>query len=254
MSWAVRKGKRAAAAAMFASAAAAIQIGDPRDAVLAELGPPRGYIRMDHGELLYFARGTVRLRRGCVEEFELLTPEEARARQRAEVQAAAPRSGARRAAAESALIAAELTALTGSVEFHLLSPEEQIDRLAAFAAERPGAPIAPFIATARRRMEERDRIQQQSRDATALLAAYAEAAQRREREPIFPSYFVHGGTTMYYVRPWTIGFGGMPMTCQWGPPDCLRSSRPAPPSTWPYDFGTGGSRLRIGARTPSMAW
>jgi len=57
-----------------------VQIGEHVSQVRRELGEPKGYVRMDTFELLYYDRGRVECRAGRVVDMDLVTPEELAAR------------------------------------------------------------------------------------------------------------------------------------------------------------------------------
>ena len=58
----------------------ALNIGDTRDEVDTELGPPRGWIRSDAYELLTYIRGKVELQNGVVTALDIVSQEEAERR------------------------------------------------------------------------------------------------------------------------------------------------------------------------------
>lgn len=62
--------------------ASAVEKGDTREAVIAELGQPQGMIKADDYELLTYGRGKVEIRDGVVVSSNLMTAEELTARRR----------------------------------------------------------------------------------------------------------------------------------------------------------------------------
>ncbi|MCX7819059.1 MAG: hypothetical protein N2652_07635 [Kiritimatiellae bacterium] len=238
-------------------AGAAVRIGDPREQVLAELGPPSGHIRGSDFELLYYPSGTVQLRGGRVVALQMRTAEQARAEREAELLARRREEAERRH--RRAQGERELRALIESEEYRALTPAEQIEQLARFAQAHPGVSIAAPLLAAQRALEEEQRRERRSRELAEELEAQREESARRERRRVAPPYLVSGNTTVWYVEPWVYWVPAWGVVPPLAGPDCrhrVETFRPtgAGTPTWPYNFGMGGAEVRIGPRQPSMGW
>ncbi len=243
-------------------AAPSVEPGDDRAAVIAELGPPVGAIHLADEELLYFDRGSVRLRGGVVTEARLVTAEEARRRRAAEAAAAARAAAARRA--ESARRQAEGEALLrlwlDDPAFRAAPLVEQAERWKEFARRYPEVEIAAYLSDVTRRMDEQKAREDQERRIAMLefRAMQAEqAAQAAEAHASrFPSYMMApGGRTLYYVQPWTVP-GGPYGTCRdaTGRRNSTRAAPSGGSTSWPYNFGMRESPVGISPRRPGMPW
>ncbi len=241
------------------SAAGAVEVGDSRDRVLAELGSPSGHIRGGGIEILYYPMGVVQLREGRVTIVEWRSEEDTRARQRAEWEARQRIEAARRS--RRARGDAALRELVESAGYRMMSPAEQIERLAEFSRMYPEVSIAGPLLDAQRALAEERRREAHAREVAAELSRYAsESVRRSAGREYAPPYMVAGGTTVYFVRPWTFAdhFGEGPAWLD-RRPDCharagWNRSSSAGVSTWPYNFGMGEGGPRLGPRPPGMGW
>lgn len=241
------------------TAAGAVEIGDTRDTVLTELGSPSGHIRGGGIEILYYPRGIVQLRDGRVTAVEWRSEEETRARLLAELEARRRMEAARRS--RRALGEDALRAMIESEDYRMMSPSERIERLAEFSRNHPEVSIAGPLLEAQRALAEERRREARSREVAEELERHSAEAARRaaSRAGYAPPYMVAGGTTVYFVRPWTFAdhFGAGPAWLD-RPPDCrartAASRSSSGMSTWPYNFGMGDSGPRLGPRPPGMGW
>lgn len=238
--------------------ASAVEIGDPRERVLIELGPPSGHIRGMGFELLYFPRVVVELNDGRVCAVRRRSEEEVRSRPpvdrilKRRVEAVRQ---TRQTHAEEAL-----QALVDSAEYRLLTAAKKIERLAEFARNHPEVSIWQPLLDAQRALAEERRREARSQQIAAELEEWADQNARRAMSGRYaPPYMVSAGTTVYYVQPWTfvnyLGGGGAWID---RPPNCDARSRlpltASPGSTWPYNFGMGSGGLRLGTRQSGMSW
>lgn len=240
------------------TAAGAVEVGDTRDMVLAELGSPSGHIRGGDMEILYYPSGTVHLRDGRVTTVEWRSEEETRARLMAELEARRRMETARRA--RRVRDEERLRALVESDDYRLMSPSERIERLAEFARLHPEVSIAGPLLEAQRALSEERRREARAREvAEELERHYAELSRRATSRGHAPPYMVSAGTTVYFVRPWTFAdhFGAGPAWLD-RPPDCharaAAGRASSGSSTWPYNFGMGEGGPRLGPRSPGMRW
>ena len=153
-----------------------------------------------------------------------------------------------------------MQALLHSAEYGWLSPEERLERLVEFARRNPAVSIAAPLAEVRRALLEERQRQARAREVAEELDRWvADNARRAEDRRRPPSYMVSGGTTVYFVRPWTFAehFDAGPAWLDRAP-DCRaraglsRASSPA--GTWPYNFGMGAGGPCLGPRSPGMGW
>lgn len=247
-------------------AAQAVSTGADRDAVIAELGEPAGVIRLPNEELLYFDRGTVRLRDGVVVDVQLVTAEEARRRREAEAAMAARVAASRsaQAARRKAEGEALLRAWMEDPVFRRASLQEQADRWTEFARRYPEVPVAGYLSDVTKRLEEQQVREEQERriamlEFRALQAEQTARAAEERASRSTPWMTAPGGRSIYYVSPWTVPGGP-------GDPSCVPyadrhrdSSRhgggtSGTSSSWPYDFGMRGSPVGVQSRQPGMKW
>jgi len=251
----------AAGVVLAPAGALAVGVGASRADVIAELGDPVGAITLADEELLYFDRGSVRLRGGRVTSAQLVTADEARRRREAEAAASA------RAAASAAASAARRKAEGEAVlrvwledpAFRSAPLPEQAARWEAFARRYPEVPIAGYLSEVTRRMEDQ-RVREEQERRIAMLefrAAQAEqaASAAREQASRFPAYMMAPGRTIYYVSPWTVPGGPFGECREKGTSaGSVRTGSSGGSSSWPYDFGMRGSGVGIGPRRPGMPW
>jgi hypothetical protein len=240
----------------------AVDPGDDRAAVVAELGQPVGAIHLADEELLYFDRGSVRLRGGVVTEVRLVTAEEARRRRAAEAAAASRAAAARKA--QSARRKSEGEALLRSwledPAFRAAPLPEQAARWEEFARRYPEIEIAAYLSDVTRRMDEQRAHEAQERriamlEFRAMQAEQAARAAEEHASRLPPYMMAPGGRTIYYVQPWTVP-GGAYGTCRDGAwrPAVPRATPSGGSSSWPYNFGMRESPVGISPRRPGMPW
>ncbi len=172
----------AAVLAGTAGTAAAVQPGDSREAVLAELGPPRGELRIDPVELLYFERGSVKLRDGTVVQVDLVSGEEA-ARRRAERERQAAERRARAAEASARRMAegeAERERLLSDPRLASAPADEQVRLWASFMDRYPEVDVSVPYVRALERYRAEQRIEEQERRLSELEFQVWDARQRAE--------------------------------------------------------------------------
>jgi len=270
----------ALAAAAGAATAAAAQPGDPREAVLAELGAPAGQIRLESVELLYYDRGTVRLTNGVVAEAKLVSPEQA-----AELRAKREAEAAARRQAEAELrerrIAEgtnELARLLSDAAFLTSTPDRQVAVWQDFMKRYPEVNVSRWYvdALARHQQQVRDAQQQQrlaelewrTRQAEARAEAAEDEARRARSRPVVvyaPPYWpyvqpgpraestrVSGTTSGLSIQyrgsglnvEYTGPTAGWPSACPWAPAsiDPLLPGLP-PPAVGPSISHETGIRL-----------
>ncbi len=188
--------------------AVAVQSGDTRDAVIAELGQPAGRMTSGTLEVLSFARGVVELRDGRVVTSTVVSAEEAAARRleresrRAALVAAQEAERQQRYEEGSRLKADTL----GDPLFHSRSAYAQLQFWRSFQSRYPEVPVEVELADALSRHRDAQGLKQADRQLQALEARVAlaeekaEAAERRagdaERRLYRRPY-----TTVYHDRP-----------------------------------------------------
>jgi hypothetical protein len=135
---------------------AAVETGDTREAVLAELGAPMGSAGVGARTVLFFARGEVTLQDNRVVAVNLVSAEELAARQEAEtaaiqrMEAEAQARLARLEAEGRAIYAAKKVDAT----FAALPAVEQLNYWRAFASRYPMIAVAAEIAPLAERVED----------------------------------------------------------------------------------------------------
>ena len=239
----------------------AVEVGDARSEVVAELGAPVGAITLADEELLYFERGSVRLRDGRVASVQLVTAEEARKRR--EIEAAAAARAAATAAAVAARRKAEgeavLRAWLEDPAFRSAPLPEQVARWEEFARRYPEVQMAGYLSEVTRRVEELRAREEQERRIAMLefRASQAEqaAAIARDQASRSSAYMMAPGRTVYYVQPWLVPAHAA-QECRDGrrAAGSSRASTSGTSASWPYDFGMRGSRIGISPRRPGMSW
>ena len=129
----------------------AVSVGDSRQDLLTELGPPPSYMKMGERDILIYDRGKVELVGDEVTEVELITPTQWEARQRREAEAEARRE----AAAEQ-----RMRELTEAVKARTLALRSQ---------DVPVEPAAAYESALQELRAEEDRARREA-EREALLA------------------------------------------------------------------------------------
>jgi len=168
------------AALLCGGAALALQPGDTRLSVIAELGAPTGFIRAGKEETLYYDRGHVQLQAGKVVDFEIISPAQLRERQAAAEQARV--ALAARTAEQRAQLKAEgetaLRQLLADPEFAQASATVQVTRWREFMQRYPDVPVAAYYLPALKRYAEEQAHAAQEQRLAALEERVQEAEQR----------------------------------------------------------------------------
>jgi len=158
----------------------AVSPGDAREDVIAELGTPRGSIRLDNMEFLYFDRGRVELVESKVSKVELVSAEEAEQRRlqaEKEAQARRQREIERKAQLyEEGL--AEKARMLADPDFVSAPAPVQAARWKDFMATYPDVPVAEFYARAAERAREEAAREEQARKLAELEVRTQQAEQR----------------------------------------------------------------------------
>jgi hypothetical protein len=193
------------AALLWGGAAAAMQPGDTRMSVVAELGAPTGFIRAGKEETLYYDRGHIQLQNGKVVDFELISPEQLRAKQAAAEKARVEQAA--RMAEQRAQLKAEgetaLKRLRADPDFAQASAGAQVARWREFMKKYPDVAVAEYYLPALKRFEaEQARAAQEQRIAT--LEQRVQAAEQRvlmndTRRMQYPDYYLVQ-PSIYYPR------------------------------------------------------
>lgn len=147
-----------------------VEIGEHISQVRRELGQPKGYLRMESLELLYYDRGRIECRDGVVVDMDLMSPEELAAKREAE---ALRRERARRAAEKRRVRMAERgqalkTEKLNSPAFLGGSAADQLSFWTAFRKRYPAVDVEAEFAETLQRYEHELALQR--------------AALERERE------------------------------------------------------------------------
>lgn len=120
-----------------------VAVGDPAEKVYSVLGTPRGAVRSGTLELLQFDRGRVEIREGVVTEVDLVSEEEARARQEDRARQAAELQAKREAYREQQLLAGieARDRANANPEFLASSGSRQLEFWDSFRRRFPGVPV-----------------------------------------------------------------------------------------------------------------
>jgi hypothetical protein len=190
---------------------AAVENGDTREAVVAELGAPTGSAAVGANTILFFARGEVHLRDGRVVKANVVSAEEL-AKREAEQAAAIKRMDdaarerlARLEAEGHAIYAAKKT----DAQFAALPAVEQLNYWRSFASRYPMIPVADEIAPLAERVEHDLRLRElvagneaRLADIEARVENAEERAARAEREARRDRYYPgYGVLTGHQSRP-----------------------------------------------------
>jgi hypothetical protein len=185
------------AALLWGGAAEALQPGNTRLQVIAELGAPTGFIRAGKEETLYYERGTVQLWDSKVVDFEIISPEQLRVRQAAAEKARAEQ--AERTTLWRAQLKvegeAELKKLLAEPGFAQAPTAVQVERWREFMKKYPDVPVAEYYVPALKRFEaEQARAAQEQRIA-ALEQRVQDAEQRALQNDTskwqYPDYYYY---------------------------------------------------------------
>lgn len=273
-----------------AGKAGAVSPGDDRAAVIAELGEPRGEIFLQDDHRLYFDRGMVRLHDGRVIESSLMSVEEAQERRKEAFAMATAASVARAAQqasrkAEGERVAREWLA---NAEFRSSPLSFQAGRWVEFSLQYPEVEIGAYMAGVIQRLDqERESDERERRLVMQSLGRVETPLPLLISAPVPVQSFVpysyvriSGGGPVYAPVPrvyddWGYGsrvrvvlHGRSNRSCSGHRPGVVDFPRPTERSyggsrsvvsggsspSWPYDFGTRPSTIRIGSRQPGMSW
>jgi hypothetical protein len=213
------------AALACGDAAQAVKLGDSRMDVVAELGAPTGFIRCGKEETLYYERGSLQLQDGKVVNFELLSPDQLRAKKVAEAKARAEQ------AARVAELRAQLKTEGESVLAKLLADPDfvnagsavQVARWREFMKKYPDVPVSEYYLPTLKRYEEEQAQQARDQRIADLEKRVQDAEQRvllnDTRQMQYPSLYIIQ-PSMWYRPP--CGIHGAPRRDH--PPGPLRSS------------------------------
>jgi hypothetical protein len=193
---------------------AAVESGDTREAVIAELGAPTGSAAIGSNTILFFARGEVTLRDNRVVTANVISAEEL-AKREAE-QAAALQRMDEAAKARLARLETEGRAIYAAKKvdspFAALPVIEQLNYWRAFATRYPMIAVAAEIAPLAERVEHELRMRElaaASEERLAEIEARVENAEERaaraEREARRDRYGYPVGYPVH--RPWPHGGG-----------------------------------------------
>ena len=185
------------AALLWGGAAEALQPGNTRLQVIAELGAPTGFIRAGKEETLYYERGTVQLRDSKVVDFEIISPEQLSVRQAAAEKARAEQ------AERTALWRAQLKVEGEAVLAKLLADSDlaqapaavQVERWREFMKKYPDVPVAAYYLPALKRFEAEQAREAQDQRIAALEQrvqnAELRALQNDTSKWQYPDYYYY---------------------------------------------------------------
>lgn len=191
------------AALLCGGAAVAVQPGDTRLSVIAELGAPTGFIRAGKEETLYYDRGSVQLQGGKVVDFELISPAQLRERQAAAEKARV--ALAARTAEQRAQLKTEgemaLKLLLADPDFAQASATVQVARWREFMQRYPDVPVAAYYLPALKRYAAEQAHAAQEQRLAALedrmQAAEQQALLNDTRPMQYPDGYL-GQSTIFY--------------------------------------------------------
>ena len=165
----------------------AVEQGDSRAAVEAELGPATGTARIGPVTILFFDRGEVKLRDDRVTEVNLISEDELAARRAAEAESL--RRMEQAAQARLARLEAEgravFAAKKSDPHFAMLPARDQLAYWRTFAARYPTIPvdaeIEPLLAQVEQELRLRELTAASQERLDELEARVADAEERAER-------------------------------------------------------------------------
>ena len=151
--------------AVATCAARAVQPGDLRDAVVAELGRPTGKVAMGGVETWYYPRGQVRLRDGRVFFTDLMSDADLAARTAAEeaAQLRIQKEQQQRLAQLTEEGQAALAGRKSDPTFVLLSAAEQLAYWKLFAVRYPMISLENELVALRQRIDDEQRLRELDR-------------------------------------------------------------------------------------------
>lgn len=185
------------AALLWGGTAQALQPGNTRLQVIAELGAPTGFIRAGKEETLYYERGTVQLRDSKVVDFEIISPEQLRVRQAAAEKARAEQ--AERTALWRAQLKVEgeavLNKMLAEPGLALAPAAVQVERWREFMKKYPDVPVAEYYVPVLKRLESEQAREAQEQRIAALEQRVQDAEQRAlQNDPgkwQYPDYYYY---------------------------------------------------------------
>lgn len=188
----------------------ALQPGDTRDAVIAELGAPNGSAAAGDRVMMYYDRGTVQLRDGRVAEVNLVSATELAAREAKEaaaIQRMDEATQARRARLETEGTAI-LAAKKADASFASLPADTQLGYWRQFAIRFPMISVENEITPLAAKVDAEQRLREVEAANAARLAALeerlAEAEERAadaENMTRYGSYRRYRRTPGYFPSP-----------------------------------------------------